>query len=547
MSESPPSTPVATRRRRPRPPAGLSVEITRLLPWLLIGVGVLLRLIRFLHNRALWGDEAALALNLIHRSPRELLEPLDFDQASPVLFLLAVKGVATLFGYSEFSLRALALLAGLVSLPLFWIVAKRVLAPLGALIALTLFAVSDPLVFYSAEVKQYGIDVTITLLLLVLLLPAVESLELSRARALVLGLTGAAAVWASHPAVFVLAGSAATLLYLALRRCAGITLPTVVPIVVVWMASSIASYLLVLPNTSTVRDELRLSGAGGVAATGGHGGSVVREVASASWDSVAYPLGAAATATGLVAVLVATGFIALGRVKPHVVMALSAPIVFALVAALANRYPWGDRFVLFVVPIVILFIGAGLDELWGLKSRAGPILAGAATAVVLGYPITVAVGGAASPAGIKRQEIKKPLAVLDEHWKPGDTLYVHEIAQYALRYYAECECGVLDDWDKRLRDWDALTEIGPADGQRSGQPALRSRPPQLVIGDGLRPSAAELTEQLTPFRGRSRVWLLFSTTTNKDFLTYLLDGWGHQLASDVTTEAAVYLYDLRGT
>ena len=421
------------------------------------------------------------------------------------------------------------------------------LTPLGALIGLTFFAVCDPLVFYLAEVKQYGIDVTVTLLLLLLLLPAVESIELGRARALVLAFTGAAAVWVSHPAVFVLAGSAATLLYLARRSGSRIMLRTVVPTVVVWASSSLASYLFVLPNTNTVRDELRLSGAGGVAATGGHGGSVVREVVNASWDSIAYPLGAAATATGLVAVLVATGFIVLGRLKPHVVLALSAPVVLALGAALANRYPWGDRFVLFLVPFVILFMAAGLDELWSLKSRAGLILAGAATAVVLGYPIAVSVGGAASPPGIKRQELKQPLAVLDERWQRGDSLYVHEIAQYALRYYAECDCGVLDGWDQRLRDWDALTEIGPADAQRSGQPALRSRPPQLVIGEGLRPSAAELTGQLSPFRGQARVWLLFSTTTNKDFLTYLLDGWGRQVASDVKTEAAVYLYDLRGT
>ena len=85
MTGTRPSVSRARRRRRPAPAAAISVQIIRLIPWLVIGVGVALRLIRFLHNRALWGDEAALALNLIHRSPRELFEPLDFDQASPVL------------------------------------------------------------------------------------------------------------------------------------------------------------------------------------------------------------------------------------------------------------------------------------------------------------------------------------------------------------------------------------------------------------------------------------------------------------------------------
>src|SRR4029079_19290995 len=42
--------------------------------------GIALRLVPLLSDRCLWIDEAMLALNLVERSPRQLLEPLDWNQ-----------------------------------------------------------------------------------------------------------------------------------------------------------------------------------------------------------------------------------------------------------------------------------------------------------------------------------------------------------------------------------------------------------------------------------------------------------------------------------
>ena len=52
---------------------------------------------------------------------------------------------------------------GLVSLPLFYGIIRRCLGPTACVIAMLLFIVLDPLVYYSAEAKQYGLDVTIAL------------------------------------------------------------------------------------------------------------------------------------------------------------------------------------------------------------------------------------------------------------------------------------------------------------------------------------------------------------------------------------------------
>ena len=102
----------------------------------LVAVGWVLRLVRYAHDRSLWGDEARLALNLRDRSFTGLVHPLAYIQAAPTGFLLAEKVVVRALGDSEYSLRLLPLAAGLASLAVFaalarmrWQPALRIMPP----------------------------------------------------------------------------------------------------------------------------------------------------------------------------------------------------------------------------------------------------------------------------------------------------------------------------------------------------------------------------------------------------------------------------------
>ncbi len=119
----------------------------------LIGVGVVLRLFHYLANRSLWVDEAMLANNIVSRSFWQFLEPLDCNQYASFGFLVVEKLNVLLFGNTEYALRAFPLLAGILSLFLFYKVAKHFISPSAIPIALGLFVVSDRLVYYSSEVK----------------------------------------------------------------------------------------------------------------------------------------------------------------------------------------------------------------------------------------------------------------------------------------------------------------------------------------------------------------------------------------------------------
>ena len=81
--------------------------------------------------------------------------------------------------------------------------AKRVLAERVAVFAaVLLFAVSDRLIYYASEAKQYSSDV---LMCLVMLLAIVSCLDrhLGRRDFALLAALGAAALWLSHSALFV--------------------------------------------------------------------------------------------------------------------------------------------------------------------------------------------------------------------------------------------------------------------------------------------------------------------------------------------------------
>jgi hypothetical protein len=177
----------------------------RVAAWALCVVGAAWRITAYAQNRSLWYDEAALALNIAGRGFVELVEPLDYLQTAPPLFLWIERSIVLLFGASEWALRALPLAAGLATAPLMWRVACRILPAPAAVLAVALVALSPTLVRYSAEVKPYATDALVTLLVLDTTVRVTDDPSRSH-RWRALGLVGLAAIVASTPSVFVLAG-----------------------------------------------------------------------------------------------------------------------------------------------------------------------------------------------------------------------------------------------------------------------------------------------------------------------------------------------------
>ena len=135
---------------------------------LLLGLNLLWRLVRYGMVFPLWGDEARVAVSLFDRDPAGLLEPLDYLQIVPLLFLWAEWGISRLLGMGELALRLLPVVAGVLSVFVFWRLSRETLDRRSRLAAVALFAASYYPVRHATEVKPYSLDLLVAAGLLLL-------------------------------------------------------------------------------------------------------------------------------------------------------------------------------------------------------------------------------------------------------------------------------------------------------------------------------------------------------------------------------------------
>jgi len=175
--------------------------------WLLItfvvSVGFILRSLQAFEDRALWLDEAMLALNVRRLSLTELCGPLYYDQAAPVGFLWLQKLASFAVSDGEIAARIVPWVAGCLALLIFAKVMFGRFA-LASLPAVTAMAFSPTLICYSGEGKQYSADV---LCAVVALYVGLRWIQFPTARnATQTAFFCAIVPWFSHTGVFFLPG-----------------------------------------------------------------------------------------------------------------------------------------------------------------------------------------------------------------------------------------------------------------------------------------------------------------------------------------------------
>jgi len=134
-------------------------------------MSVIVRIIMYINCRSLWLDEAALAESIVLRNWLELLAtPLSNGQFAPVLYVIVVKAIGSVFGYSERSLRIFSFFAFIGLLILEVIFLKKIFNFNNCKIAfvLVMSALLPSYIWYSNELKPYMSDVFFVLLIILL-------------------------------------------------------------------------------------------------------------------------------------------------------------------------------------------------------------------------------------------------------------------------------------------------------------------------------------------------------------------------------------------
>jgi len=485
------------------------------LPWIFVLVGAGLRIRAYLANRSLWLDEAMLAINVLRRSFVELLQPLDHHQAAPVGFLWLEKTATICFGPGEMALRLVPLVASLASLPLFLMLARRMLDARGAVIAIGLFAIAQPLVYFASEAKQYSLDVFFAI---AILLSAVrfhqDALGIGRAALLVC--VGIAATWFSHPAIFVLAGAGATLFVVNFRKDP-LRAWIMGWIGAAWLVSFAIGYWLFMrpiandPHMANYWQKAFLpSPTPSITTLQTYLKSFFALFADTLELTVA-GLSAAAFVLGCAAMLQCAKSRAVGWL-------VLTPVGFLAAAALMKRYPLDGRLILFITPMLFLLIAAGVESAW--KFKIGKVSVGLMLLIMLSImPVFKAVQTLKFPR--QRQEIRPVLEHVSDHAQAGDVVYLYEGSHRAFEYYS-----LVSD---------------------------RYVPKQvtLIHGKRFQNDWRAYRQDLDQIDGKGRVWVVFShvhewSELNEErLLVHWLDQMGRRQEELATRGASVYLYDLR--
>ncbi len=329
---------------------------------IVIGMGIFARLVEYLHNREYWLDETSLAANVTQLSWKHLLGPMGSSQLAPSGFLAIEGGLANVLGDSRRVMRLYPMAGGIAGLFLFLRVAARTLQPKAVLLAVAMFAVSDDLIYFSSEMKQYATDVAAALACLWIGLWACSASATAR-QLVALGAAGIVIVWFSHPTAFVLAGVGTVLLLSALHRRAWREFAAISVVVLAWLVSFVGVYLTSRSQLGYRRDMWSFWAF-----------AFPPMPPDSVWDATwiarrflylflnpldfATPLGPRLSALpALIFFVVGVG--SMGRRNRKALAILIAPVFFTLLANAFHLYPFHGRLVLFLMPSLLLLIAEG--------------------------------------------------------------------------------------------------------------------------------------------------------------------------------------------
>lgn len=352
------------------------VNKDKYLHWLvvvIIIVGIALRLVYYFQNRCLFIDEANIARNIYERSFIGLTKPLNYEQYAPPLFLWIIKISTLLFGYSEFAFRLFPLLCGIVSLFLFNNVLKRFTAIDALWYPLIIVATGFIYINYSTELKQYIVDVVVIQLLILLALKTDIINGKNAAFFWKWAIAGSVAVWLSMPSVFMLAGVGAYYCYGALNSKRYAKFFLLISVCLIWLLQFALYYYLILkPQISSSylqnwHKEFFLN---------------FLPVNKATWNDNVNALDKLIEATGgkwALSVVFHLLTLAIGAVylllkQRGKFLLISIPVFALLLAAALHQYALTPRLVLFIMPVILLFVGVGLHQLFRINDVLSAVL-----------------------------------------------------------------------------------------------------------------------------------------------------------------------------
>lgn len=497
--------------------------------WCTISLGIILRISQYLSNKSLWRDESRLVLNIIERSFFDLSLPLSYEQVAPFGFLYIEKFASIFLGISEYSFRLFPLLCGIASIFLFLKIVNKIFNPFLSFIATLLFAILPTFVFYSSEVKPYSSDIFITLFLLSTTLD-IDLINPKFRTLLLLFLEGVILVWFSYPAIFALTSVGIYLfLFLKPNKEKFSTLPL---IFIGWLVNIFSFYYLsrcVLENSISVQRFWEST-------------NIIEFFTFSKifiwFFRIFTDLFNFISFDQKVLVLVVVGIVSLYKRRDAKTCTLfSLPLFLLLVGFILKLYPPGNRLLLFIVPLLIIFIFEAVNLIFNKTWKTFPLISILLMGFIFYSPVKDMYLYMKEPPSI--EEIKPALSYIKQHLKKGDVIYLNNHLQYSFKYYAK-----FYGFNNNFYVFDSKNPYAMKNGflyKENGYTLFIDPDPETTF---------DCVHLFDKVKGNKRVWIMYSTfvynplcSLNETF--NYLDTIGVKLGSFNRPGIKLMLYDLQ--
>ena len=414
----------------------------------LVVIAIILRAWAYVSDVSLWLDELLVSRNILGLPLSHLLaKPLLLDQVAPRGFLLLEKLAVTALGRTELALRLFPFLCSIASVFLFHRLARRMLGGVAATVAFALFAIGIPFIQYGVEVKQYIFDATVAMLLLDLALD-LRTPDVSTRRLVLTGLAAWVLIWFSQASVIVMGGIGAALAVEWVFTRDQRTTRALLVTIPLWAAAALLAVVVgmqsMTPATREFMDDFWRAGFVPLPFTAiGTLRWLWAQLLSLFTDTTLLRY----TLPLVFVALAVLGIVSLWRSRRDVALLILGPFLLAVVAAAAHQYPLRGRLMFYLIPAVLLAVGAGVDRLRIWLTNVSRPLGAAAVGVVLSPPI-VALAQDHPPYEIEQN--RAIYAYLQQKRQPGDIVHVFPLSRVGALFYGEQYGLKPGDWNTSI-------------------------------------------------------------------------------------------------
>ena len=312
--------------------------------------GILIRLYNYLQNPSLWLDEARLAINTINMSYSGLFKGLVLMQASPPMFTVITKFFISIFNTDNMFIRDMILrffpfLTGVLSIFAFFYLLKLVFGgnKTAILTALSFLALSPAAITYTAQYKQYSLELFIAIILLVIF----YRILIENKNHWYYILTIAIAPWFSYSSFFIIASGLLAIII----KDKKVFITTFLSFIL----SCLIYYFVSLKSVFSINYS---------------GMNIYWSMAYSFMDlhhptRMFYRIGDLFTMSkyvslivGIICFIACLIYLIRKEKKIAVKILFACPILFTLLASAFHTYPFCCRLILFLLPILLIFIAA---------------------------------------------------------------------------------------------------------------------------------------------------------------------------------------------